>query len=89
MAIFALRKDSIVLEEEMVVVGTAPNAVIAAAWRELLWQEGIVAWIRCDDPLASAYLVTSPYPCDVLVRAGQAEQARAILANLSDERGMQ
>lgn len=72
-------------EDIPVTVATAPNAVIAATWKEMLCQEGIVATVKCDDPLAVAYLVTSPYPCEILVPASQAEQARIILESLFEE----
>lgn len=72
-------------EERPVEVAIAPNAVIASAWAELLRDEGIAATVKCDDPLASAYLITSPYPCQILAPAGQADRAREILASLPQE----
>lgn len=63
-------------------VATAPNPVIASIWVDLLRQEGIAATIKCDDPLASAYMITSPYPCQILAPANQADRARGLLDNL-------
>ncbi|MGQ9676985.1 MAG: hypothetical protein ACUVX1_15085 [Chloroflexota bacterium] len=72
-------------ENRPVEVAEAPNAVIASAWRELLQQEGIAATIKCDDPLAVAYLITSPNPCKILVPASQAQRTKEILESLTAE----
>lgn len=72
-------------EERPVEIAEAPNAVIASAWSELLQQEGIAATVKCDDPLAVAYLITSPYPCKILVPASQAQRAKEILESLTEE----
>jgi hypothetical protein len=73
--------------DDLVEVATAPNPMIAATWRDLLWQEGIPASVKCNDPLAVAYFVPSPYPCKIVVPENYAERAREVLASLGEELG--
>lgn len=71
--------------EELVRVATAPNTVIAASWREVLRAEGILSFVRIDDPLGVAYNVSSPYPCGIFVLASEAERARELLDELAGD----
>ena len=69
-------------------VGIAPNSAIAAAWREILLQAGVPSFTPTRDPLASAYLVDSPYPCEIFTSPEFEAQAKEILDELlqtSDE----
>ena len=73
--------------DELVEVAEAPNPIIAASWQELLAQEGIPAAVKCNDPLAVAYLQSSYLPCTIVVPAHHAAKAREILESLRGEDG--
>ncbi len=63
-------------------IASAPNAVIAEMWKELLDNEGIPALIRMSGPLTAYVTFASAY--DVLVLAANAEEARELLAAFND-----
>ncbi|MBI3978790.1 MAG: DUF2007 domain-containing protein [Chloroflexi bacterium] len=58
-------------------VATAPDQWVAEMWRGLLHSEGIPAMIGPAD--AVSFLGMSPRPCQLLVPADRAGEARAIL----------
>jgi hypothetical protein len=73
------REDSRVVE-----VGAAPNEVVAAMWRQILEDEGIIVALK---PGGAGFALGSSALMEhfVLVREDQAERARAIIAELESE----
>lgn len=63
-------------------IASAPNAVIAEMWKELLDNEGIPALIRMAGPLTAYVTFASAY--DILVLAVNAEEARELLAAFNE-----
>lgn len=63
-------------------IASAPNAVIAEMWKELLDNEGIPALIRMAGPLTAYVTFASAY--DILVLAANAAEARELLAAFNE-----
>ena len=63
-------------------IASAPNAVIAEMWKELLDNEGIPALIRMSGPLTAYVTFASAY--DILVLPANAEEARELLAAFNE-----
>ncbi|CAA9590237.1 MAG: hypothetical protein AVDCRST_MAG18-4921 [uncultured Thermomicrobiales bacterium] len=66
-------------------IASAPNAVIAEMWKELLGNEGIPALIRMAGPLTGYVTFASAH--DLLVLASDAEEARELLAAFNENAG--
>ena len=64
---------------------TAPNQLTAEIWCDLLQEQGIPAVIEPRD--AVSFLGISSRPCRVMVPEDRVEEARAMLADLSEEAG--
>jgi len=63
-------------------IASAPNAVIAEMWKELLDNEGIPALLRMSGPLTAYVTFASGY--DLLVLSANAEEARELLAAFNE-----
>ena len=63
-------------------IASAPNAVIAEMWKELLDNEGIPALIRMSGPLTAYVTFATAY--DILVLPANAEEARELLAAFNE-----
>ena len=61
-----------------VLLTTAPDQLVAEMWRDLLKGEGVSALIRPGDTVS--FLGVSTYPCRIMVRESELEEAREILA---------
>lgn len=68
--------------QQLTRIASAPNAVIAEMWKELLDNEGIPALIRMSGPLTGYVTFASGY--DILVLATNAEEARELLAAFNE-----
>ena len=65
-------------------VAIAPNEIVADMWRQVLEDEGIIAALK-PDGAGFAFGSSALMQHFVLVRADQAERARAIIAELESE----
>ncbi len=72
---------------DLKLVAVAPNSAIAASWREILAQAGIPSFTPTRDPLAAAYLVDSPYPCEIFTLPEHESRAKEILDDLLEISG--
>ncbi|RIK46278.1 MAG: hypothetical protein DCC58_03665 [Chloroflexi bacterium] len=68
----------------IVLIGRAANEIVASLWKQALADEGIVALLK---PIGAgpSFGTTALSEYDVYVREDQADAARAIVAELSDE----
>jgi hypothetical protein len=69
----------------IVLVGTAPNEIVADLWRQVLLDEGVIAMIK-PIGLGFAYVSNSLNPHHIYVRTDQADLARDVIASLSEEK---
>jgi len=68
-------------EVKIIPIAEAPNEVIAEMWREVLADEGITAVVTASGP-GFAFGSNALNVHELLVREDQAEQAKAVLAEL-------
>lgn len=73
-------------EVKIVPISEAPNEVIAEMWREVLADEGITAVVTASGP-GFAFGSNALNVHTLLVREDQAEEARAVLAELERDEG--
>jgi len=66
-------------DEPLVKIGVAHDDVEASIWCDLLEREGIAAYVKASDPMASLGLPPAPGSLEVFVSAPNARRARWIL----------
>ncbi|MCC6935489.1 MAG: hypothetical protein IT333_03145 [Thermomicrobiales bacterium] len=69
--------------DRVIVAAIAPSEVVAQLWRQVLEDEGIIVALRARG-LGHTYTPSLLAEHDILVRADQADRARAILSELDD-----
>ena len=71
--------------EPLVRIATAPNEPTAMMWEEILENEGIHSLTKSRDLTAAMYMPSLLSHCEIYVLASQSENAKEILASLSDD----
>jgi hypothetical protein len=70
--------------DKIVKIATAENEIVAELWRDVLFDEGVIAVIKPGGP-GHAFGTNALNVQHLLVREDQADEARAILAQLELE----
>jgi hypothetical protein len=63
----------------VVYLATAPNAVVAQMWTDILLQQGIHSVVKTDDLWSAQYVFIHNLSCELHVLASKAKKAREIL----------
>lgn len=70
--------------DRLVLIGVARDEVEAGIWRDILAREGIAAFVKSVDPLASFGVAPLPGSLELFVRAQDERRARWLLGDAAN-----